>query len=104
MTVAGDSLRRNGTKDGPDAEFARRGTGTVVSVSPPRARGRRRASRTRRRTVVVVVVINLERMDTSQDCHRSPETVPQVFGERPIDQANQPLSYTEKKVGFHLAN
>ncbi|GAB1866157.1 hypothetical protein CAJAP_07236 [Camponotus japonicus] len=34
-------------------------------------------------------------MDTSQDCHRSPETVPQVFGERPIDQ---PLSCTEKKI------
>jgi len=90
MTVAADSLRRNGTKNGP-GRFARR-----------EERDRRRRARRRPPSPSSRCSLNgrkaertNERMDgqadTGQDCHRSPgETVSQVFGGRVRDRPSQP--------------
>lgn len=92
MTVAADSLRRNGTKDGP-GRFARR---------EERDRRRRAASPCATSSTVAVAVVSGrkegwtdERMDgqadTGKDCHRSPgETVSQVFGGWTRDRPGQP--------------
>lgn len=86
MTTAADSLRRNGTKDGPGRSAADAKSGTV---RPPRARRRppspspsfdeSKDGRTDGQA------------DTGQDCYRSPgETVSQVFGGRVRDRPGQP--------------
>lgn len=104
MTTAADSLRRNGTKDGP---------GTIREQ-----RDRRAASPCATSSTLAVAVLSLpldgtkgERMDgqpdTGQDCHRSPgETVSRLFGERARDRPAQPdpVVVRWEKGRSHLAN
>lgn len=101
MTVAADSRRRNGTKDGPDTEFARRRTGSSsTSRLPVRAVDAARHARWRRTVdaVVVVVVINLDEWTPARIAiDRQGKRYRRCLAS---DWSTKPLSYTEKKVGF----